>query len=73
MDQGEIATKQKGRTSVYTNTQTFANKNPRNIQQKTNQNKKYNKACITIPTEDNTEEEERLLKERNIGEEDLKN
>lgn len=42
-----------GTHTVYTNTQTFANKIPETFSKK--KIKKYNKACIAIPTEDNTE------------------
>lgn len=45
-----------GTHTVHTNTQTFANKIPETFSKK---KKKYDKACITIPTEDNTDEEKR--------------
>lgn len=62
MDRGGGQNK-RGTHTVHTNTQTFANKTPETFNKKktTNQQKKknYNKACITIPTEDNTDEEKR--------------
>lgn len=47
-----------GTRTAYTNTQTFANKS----QEHSAAEKRYDKACITIPTEDNTDEKKRLLK-----------
>ena len=74
MDRGERATKQKGRTyCIHKHSNIRKQKSQKHSAKNKPKQKNYDKACITIPTEDNTEEEERLLKEKNIGEEDLKN
>lgn len=60
MDRGGKSDKTKG--AHILNTQTLKHsqtKSQKHSAKKTNQNKKYNKACITIPTEDNTDEEKR--------------
>lgn len=55
-----------GTHTAYTNTRTFANKS----QKHSAAEKRYVKACITIPTEDNTDEEKEAAKIK--SEEDLK-
>lgn len=53
-----------GTHTVYTNTQTFANKLPKTFRKKkekkeTKNKQKQTKACITTPTEDNTDKVKR--------------
>ncbi len=71
MDQGKE--QQKREHVLYTQTlKHLQTKSQRHSAKKQTKTKKYNKACITIPTEDNTDKEKMLLKEQNIGGEDFK-